>query len=197
MADTNETSLSLLDRLTNDPESNDWLRMLAIYRPLMLKKIASYPLLTEQAEDIVQETLVVLMQELPSFQRQRTGSFRAFLREILINQLRYALRRIRREPSLALRINQLQDQIEELADPNSDSTSRFDLEHDQAVFQYATERVSKRVHAVNWQAFLRHAVAGEEASVVAKDLGISLNVVLLAKSRITRRIREEIHGMVD
>ena len=46
-----------------------------------------------QADDIAQEVMLVLMRELPVFQRQRIGSFRNWLRQIAVNQLRIAARK--------------------------------------------------------------------------------------------------------
>ena len=48
-----------------------------------------------------------------------------------------------------------------------------------------------------WQAFGRHVREGIAAADVAAELGVTVNVVLLAKSRILRRLRQEIHGLTD
>ena len=48
-----------------------------------------------------------------------------------------------------------------------------------------------------WQAFLRHALEGVAAADVAAELGLSLNSVLLAKSRVLKRLRGELEGLVD
>lgn len=48
-----------------------------------------------------------------------------------------------------------------------------------------------------WQAFERYVIGEEPPQKVADDLGLSLNSVLLAKSRILRRMREEAKGLVD
>jgi RNA polymerase sigma-70 factor (ECF subfamily) len=50
---------------------------------------------------------------------------------------------------------------------------------------------------VTWQAFRRHVMEGEPALEVAKALKLSLNSVLLAKSRVLKRVRQELAGLVD
>jgi len=192
-----ETSLSLLQRLATDQNDSDWQRMMSIYRPFIFQRVSTYPLLVDQAEDIVQEVMMVLMRELPVFQRRRKGSFRAWLRTIVLNQLRYAARRAKRTPIPAGQNEKLLHQIEQLADPNSEAANQFDHEHDKAVFRHAAEIVRSEIKESTWKAFHRHAMEGEDARQVAEDLELSLNSVLLAKSRVTRRIREEIQGMVD
>ena len=47
-----------------------------------------------------------------------------------------------------------------------------------------------------WQAFQRHALEGRPAAAVAAELGLSLNSVLLAKSRVLKRLRQELDGIV-
>ncbi len=192
-----ETSISLLKRIADEGTDDDWQRLLEIYRPFMYQRISTYPLLVSQAEDIVQEVLVVLVRELPTFQRQRTGSFRAFLRGIVLNQLRYAMRRVQKTPLVAGQYDKLTDQIEQLADPNSQLSVEFDRQHDQSVFRHAASIVRNEVKTSTWEAFQKHAIEGKNANAVAEELGVSVNVVLLAKSRLTRRIREEIRGLVD
>lgn len=192
-----ETSISLLERIADDGKDDDWRRLIEIYRPFMYQRISSYPLLVNQSEDIVQEVLCVLIRELPTFQRRRTGSFRAFLRGIVLNQLRYAMRRAKRTPLAAGQIDKLTEHIEQLADPNSQETAEFDSQHDQAVFFHAASIVKKEVKSDTWKAFKKHALEGKQATAVAEELGVTVNVVLLAKSRLTRRIREEIRGLVE
>ena len=192
-----ETSLSLLQRLAADQNDSDWQRMMSIYRPFIFQRVSTYPLLVDQAEDIVQEVMMVLMRELPVFERQRTGSFRTWLRGIVLNQLRYASRRAKRTPLPAGQNEDLTRQIEQLADPISEATSEFDHAHDKAVFRNASEVVRESIKESTWKAFQRHAMNGENAQAVAEDLGLSLNSVLLAKSRVSRRIREEVQGMIE
>jgi RNA polymerase sigma-70 factor (ECF subfamily) len=50
---------------------------------------------------------------------------------------------------------------------------------------------------VTWQAFRRYVLEGEPAARVAEELGLSLNSVLLAKSRLLNRLRQEAAGLVE
>jgi RNA polymerase sigma-70 factor (ECF subfamily) len=47
------------------------------------------------------------------------------------------------------------------------------------------------------QAFQRHVREGRAAAEVAAELGVTVNVVLLAKSRILRRLRQEARGLIE
>lgn len=113
--------------------------------------------------------MLVLPRELPVFVRQRKGSFRAWLRGIVLNQLRYALRRAKRTPIPAGQSDQLYEHIEQLADPSSDATLDFDREHDKAVFRRAAEIVKAEIKDSTWRAFHRHAMQGKDDKVVSND----------------------------
>ena len=53
------------------------------------------------------------------------------------------------------------------------------------------------VEPATWIAFQRVARDGRRPADVAAELGISVNAVLLAKSRVLRRLRREIHGLAE
>jgi RNA polymerase sigma-70 factor (ECF subfamily) len=59
------------------------------------------------------------------------------------------------------------------------------------------DMIACEFNSVTWQAFERHVLGGEPASEVAAALGVSVNIVLLAKSRILRRLRQEALGILD
>ena len=191
------TSVSLLERLASSGADADWQKLLTIYRPFIEKVVEGYPVLASHADDIAQEVVMVLMRELPVFQRQRTGSFRAWLRIITVNQLRIALRKVQRQPQGSNEFVESAAQIESLADPMSIAARKWDEEHDRAVMQKVIDVVKPTVQEQTWLAFERYAIADEPPSQVAAELGMSLNSVLLAKSRVLRRMRDEARGLVD
>jgi RNA polymerase sigma-70 factor (ECF subfamily) len=73
----------------------------------------------------------------------------------------------------------------------------WDREHDEHVAAALIKRVQGNFTPVTWEAFRRHVTKGEPAGEVAKALGLSLNSVLLAKSRVLKRLRQELAGLVD
>ena len=85
----NPTSLSLLDRLkVARPEASDWNRLQGIYLPLIERWLGRVPGLGDESADLAQEVLVVVFREVPRFDRQREGSFRAWLRQVTVNKIR-------------------------------------------------------------------------------------------------------------
>jgi RNA polymerase sigma-70 factor (ECF subfamily) len=59
------------------------------------------------------------------------------------------------------------------------------------------QRVRGDFAPATWQAFLRHVLDDVPAPHVAEELGLSLNSVLLAKSRVLKRLRQESAGLLD
>jgi RNA polymerase sigma-70 factor, ECF subfamily len=82
------TSLSLLDRLkVAGPEASDWNRLQGIYLPLIQRWLSRVPGIGDESADLAQELLVVVFREIPRFERQREGSFRAWLRKVTVNKV--------------------------------------------------------------------------------------------------------------
>jgi RNA polymerase sigma-70 factor (ECF subfamily) len=87
--------------------------------------------------------------------------------------------------------------LDELESPDSVLSRLWDREHDEHVAASLLRRVQGDFAAATWQAFLRHVLEGDPAVKVAEELGLSLNSVLLAKSRVLERLRQELAGLVE
>jgi RNA polymerase sigma-70 factor, ECF subfamily len=184
------TSVSLLDRLkAARPDASDWNRLQGIYLPLIGRWLGRVPGLGAEADDLAQEVFVVVIREIPRFQRLREGSFRAWLRQVTVNKVRTHRRQRNRRPTVAL--NATDGFLDSLADPNSELAREWDMDHDRHVFEKLLAVVHPDFSSGTWEAFRRFAVEGLPAVRVAEELGLSVNAVLQAKSRILKRLREE------
>src|SRR4051812_4399970 len=95
-----DTSLSLLERLADRPAEGDWERLVALYQPLLRLWALRSGVADADADDLVQETLSVVVRQINHFRRERCGSFRSWLRAILMFRLREYLRRRARQPAV-------------------------------------------------------------------------------------------------
>jgi RNA polymerase sigma-70 factor (ECF subfamily) len=59
------------------------------------------------------------------------------------------------------------------------------------------ELIEPEFKPATWQAFSRLALDEAEPEKVAAELGLTVNAVFIAKSRVMRRLREEIEGLVQ
>jgi RNA polymerase sigma-70 factor (ECF subfamily) len=187
-----ETSPSLLVRLAAAPTDDDWQRLDELYRPLLRDWMARAGVPESDAEDLVQEVLLVVFRKVAGFEWRGQGAFRAWLRTILANLVRDYFRWQKYLPTATG-----DSWLDELESPDSALSRLWDREHDEHVAAALIQRVQGDFKAVTWQAFRRHVLEGEPAVEVAKALGLSLNSVLLAKSRVLKSVRQELAGLVE
>lgn len=195
MADV--TSLTLLERLRTDGETASWHELQSLYQPLIRKWLAKYSIQDADAEDLVQEVMLTVSKEIDSFDHNgRTGAFRAWMRNILANRLLMFWRSQKRVAKVAQDSN-LQRQIEELQDPASNMSRIWDRDHDQIIAYQLLQKSQRHFTEQTWECFRRFALEGEPAKKVADSLGVTVNSVFIAKSRVLARLREEAKGIVD
>jgi RNA polymerase sigma-70 factor (ECF subfamily) len=192
-----DTSASLLDRLRVSPGGDDWARLVELYTPLIRGWLLRQNLPRQDADDVTQEVLTVLVRRLPDFERQpRPGAFRRWLRTITINCLRDHWRACKARPR-ATGASDFRETLEQLEDPDSSLSRQWEQEHDRHVARQLLEQIRPRFEATTWEAFRRFALLGEPAEQVAASLGVTANAVFIAKSRVLGRLREEGAGLLD
>lgn len=190
-----ETSLSLLDRLRQAPDAGSWDRLVAAYSPLLRSWIGRYEVQPADADDLVQDVLLVVMRELPSFRHnQQTGAFRTWLRRIVVNRLRNFWRSRGRAPEAG---GELMDRLNELEDSRSQGSILWDREHDRHLALQLLALLERRFTESTREAFRRLVLEEADADQVAADLGLTLNAVFTAKSRVLRELRLLGRGLID
>jgi RNA polymerase sigma-70 factor (ECF subfamily) len=191
-----ETSISLLDRLRVQSDAASWERFVALYAPLLLRWLRRQGVRPQDADDLVQEVLGVVVREVPAFRHnRRPGAFRAWLHAILLNRLRAFWRAREAQPVAVGGPSALE--VEQREGPEDELRRLWDQEHDGHVLRCLMELVEPEFAPATWQAFRRVTLEGQPAGVVARELGLSVNSVWLAKSRVLRRLREESRGLLD
>jgi RNA polymerase sigma-70 factor (ECF subfamily) len=190
----NTTSLSLLDRLKRGgPDAAEWHRLKDVYGPLIRSWLACVPGLREDAEDLAQDVFIVLLRGLPSFERRRHGSFRAWLRQTTVNRVRAHWKASRKQP----RDGDGEQLLARLEDPASDLARRWDRDHDLHLLRKLLAAVRPDFDPRTWQAFTRFALDGLAAADVARELATSESAVVQAKFRVLKRLREEAGDLMD
>jgi RNA polymerase sigma-70 factor (ECF subfamily) len=192
-----ETSKSLLDRARDLGDAASWRRLTDLYTPLIQRWIRPYVAQPADADDVIQEVLVAVARDLPGFRHnQAPGAFRAWLRGIAVNRLREYWRSRHGHPQAAGG-NGIVETLQQLEDPHSPLSRSWDLEHDRHVAQSLLESIRLEFQPASWQAFEEVVRAGRPAGEVAAELGMSVNAVLIAKSRILKQLRLKARGLVD
>jgi RNA polymerase sigma-70 factor (ECF subfamily) len=171
-----------------------WERLVELYTPLLRTWVGRHVWQAEDVNDVVQQVFTVVVARLPEFiHNGRPGAFRHWLRQITANYLR-AFWRSRRQPAGQAEAQAVLDQLE---DPSSDLSRHWDREHDNHVARKLLDYVQVEFRPATWQAFRRLVLDDAAPQEVAAELGLSVNAVLLAKSRVLRRLRQEAQGLLD
>jgi RNA polymerase sigma factor (sigma-70 family) len=189
------TPRSLLDRIADGNNSPAWPRFLTIYRPLLRRWLGPYLLQDADADDIVQDVLLVVIAKMPGFKHDGgPGAFRSWLRRIMTHRLQTHWRKSVRRPAGGPLFDHMLDQ---LADDQSTLAKRWDDEHDQHLVAVLLETIRDEFQPTTWDAFWRTAILQQPVTDAASALAISPNAVFIARSRILQRLRQEAAGLID
>jgi RNA polymerase sigma-70 factor (ECF subfamily) len=178
-----DTSASLLERacVAGDPDA--WNTIVELYTPLLNTWLTSAGLQSADCDDLTQRVLEILVRQLPSFRHNgRTGAFRAWLRGITVNLLREFWRH-RSTPAT-------DSVLEQLSDPGARLSLLWDQQHDRHVYAALAAIVRGEVAETTWLAFHRTAIEDKTPREVAAELGLTVNAVLIARSRVLTRLRK-------
>jgi len=191
-----DTSLSLLDRLQLGASESAWREVVELYTPLLEDWLARFQLQGADREDLVQESLTTVLQHVGSFRHGCQGSFRAWLRAIVVNRVREFWRRRGRHPQ-ATGDSRIADMLQQLESPGSSLGRQWDAEHDRYVTHRLLARIQPLFEPATLEAFRRVVLEGQKPRDVAAALGLTVNAVLIAKSRVLRQLRRELKGLTD
>jgi RNA polymerase sigma-70 factor (ECF subfamily) len=190
------TSKSLLVR-AGEGSDQAWRRLMELYQPLIARWVRPHVAQAADVEDVVQEVLTALVEELPHFaHNQRPGAFRAWLRTITVHRLRRYWEKRDGQRATTGDPKQ-QEALTQLADPASALSRSWDEEHDRYVTRTLLESIRLEFQPATWRAFQRQVQDACPAAEVAEELGLSVNAVLIAKSRVLKRLRDKAAGLVD
>lgn len=191
------TSPSLLARVRRE-DSAAWAELVDLYAPLVASWCRARGLKNEDTADVMQTIFMSVARGLANFRRnektdgsrdsQRDGSFRAWLWTITRNRILDHVRRERPDAaaggsSNARRLSEAVD----VSDP--EPTSQLDLHH---LVHRALEQIESTFAPQTWRAFWRCVIDGQSTDVVAHELDMSAATIRQARSRILRRLREQL-----
>jgi RNA polymerase sigma-70 factor (ECF subfamily) len=186
------TSRTLLERLRDAHDAHAWRLWVNVYEPWLRDWLSRQGLQAADADDVLQNVLVAVRQGLAAFDHNgRPGAFRAWLRTILVRQVRLFWRRRPRQAEPA------PDWLEQLEDPASDLSVRWEQEHNQQLVRRVLGVIQKDFEPETWEVFRLLILDDLPAAEVARRTGRSENAVYVIKSRVLARLREELGGLVE
>jgi RNA polymerase sigma-70 factor (ECF subfamily) len=184
-----ETSISLIHRLGKSPaDPQAWDECVERYRPMIRAWCLKWRLQESDADDVVQEVLVSLVDAMRRFQYDPARSFRGWLKTVTQHALSKFVTRRRKDVGRAAAPAEM---LAEFADARTDLEHQLDETFNTELLELAMHLVKKRVKAVTWDAFQLTAIQGLSGEAAAAKLQIPVPNVFVARNRVQKMLREE------
>ena len=186
------TRPSLLVRVRDATNDEAWRTFVDIYAPLVYKFARRRGLQDADAADLAQDVLGAVARSIRSFEyRPEKGRFRDWM--LLITRRRL----IRFYEQQARRADKPQP-ARALDQAGSDgSDPEWSEEFNNRVLEAAMDRVRPEFEQSTWKAFERVWLENRPAAETADELSIRVQSVYMAKSRVLKRLMEEVQDIAE
>ncbi len=189
------THPTLLQKLREPNRPDAWERFVDLYTPLLLTWARTLGLRGDDAADLVQDVFVTLVRQLPRFQYDPARkNFRGWLRTVCWNKWRD------RQRLRAAHVGQAG--AEELAGliAGEDRDPFWEQEHQAFLIRQALQTLrdlrgefEPQTVDLCWEV----VVNARPPADVARQFGVSVNAVYIARLRVLRRVRQELAEFLD
>ena len=185
------TSSSLLIRLQDSKDQQAWSQFVELYTPLMFYWARRTGLNSDDAADLVQDVLTLLVRKLPELRYERDKSFRGWLRTITLNKWRELYRR-RSLPMVEAGESEL-TMIPDMVDSNE----FWNVQFKQELVSRAIQMMESEFSPKTWIACQEFVFGDSTAEQVAAKHNLSVWTVYSAKAKLLKKLRERLEGMLD
>lgn len=182
------TSSTLIERLKTSQDQEAWERFQRLYSVLMRRWGKDFGLQSGDAADAAQEISLHVFTHIGHFQHRHPGAFRAWLRMIARNKIRHIRRRKKVESLEAMGISELPD--------GHAGKGLLEKQWDQ-LRERAMEQIRPEFEKNTWQAFQGVYEEDRCPKAVAHELGMSVNAVYIARSRVLGSLRRHMERLME
>jgi RNA polymerase sigma-70 factor (ECF subfamily) len=181
------THTTLLKRVS-DGEDEAWEEFCDRYGTLIRNVARRRGLQTTDCDDVLQNVLLALAKAMPGFRYDpERGMFRSYLKTAVERAIR---KKLCQNPS------HLSLEPDDVPGDQGVHQSTWDEEWRCYHITQAMKAIQAEFNEMDRRAFQLYAVEGREAKATAEGLGMSVDQVYQAKSRITRRLRQIVEEQV-
>jgi len=189
------TRATLIKRLKDWEDQASWQEFFDIYWKLIYGVARKAGLTDDEAQEVVQETLVSVSKHMPKFDYDpNIGSFKGWLltmtRWRIIGQFR------KRNPAQQQPPPEEEGRtrmIDKVPDPAGDGLDEmWEREWQTNLLEAATANVRKSMDPQKYQIFDLYVNKGCSPEQVASQFGVSANLVYVTKHRVTEAIKSEV-----
>jgi RNA polymerase sigma-70 factor (ECF subfamily) len=186
-----DTRTSLIAQVQSLDDGQAWREFVAIYRPVVYRLARRRGLQHADAEDLAQRVLLAVRNSIGRWEADPVrGRFRSWLATIARNAIISAL--MRRPPDVGVGGTSVLELLQEQPETDRQTQENLQREHRRSLFRWAAQRIRGEFRDATWQAFWLTTVEGMAVQEAAAALGKSAGAIYAARSRIMRRLKEEI-----
>lgn len=195
MTEFPDTRASLLAGV-RAPENRDaWEDFVVTYRPVIYRMARRRGLQDADAQDLVQTVLVRVSGAISRYEGQPGTKFRHWLRRVARNAIFTALSGSPKDAAAGGTV--AQDVLDEQPDVSADVDEELAGEYQREQFLRAAAVVRADVNLETWQAFDLTMIQGHSCEEAADVIGKSVGTIYAARSRIMKRLREQVERMQE
>ena len=190
---TSTTSPSLLLRIRDPKDTDAWDEFLDIYTPVVRTYSFQRSLQEADVNDVVQDVMSSVVKSIRAFDYDPAkGRFRAWFGTLTANRIKTFINRKSRNAE-TLGESDSPKPIENYSDPDTDWIAIFS---DQ-IYQTACSRVRPSFEDTTWECFEATWLRNEAAADVAVTLGVPVHCVYVNKSRVLKRLEDEVKVLAE
>jgi RNA polymerase sigma factor (sigma-70 family) len=185
------TRPSLLVRIRRAEDAEAWQTFVSLYAPLVFNYSRRRGLQDADATDLTQEVMKEVMKSIRAFEYQpEKGRFRDWFGTVVRRELGRFWERQKRAGKIA--------SAETMTDlPAGRTDTAWDEEAHAQILRVALSRIRASFEAVTWEAFTRTWIENRPAAEVADALGVPIETVYVAKSRVLKRLEDEVLDLAE
>jgi RNA polymerase sigma-70 factor (ECF subfamily) len=189
------TRASLLVRLRDPADSEACETFFEVYAPLVYRHCRKHGLQDADGADLTQEVLAQVARSCGDFQyTPERGRFRDWLGTV--TRRRIAALKQNQQGKAAGAGDGIGDEIlDQLAAPPADDD--WNAAFHSRLLQVSMDRIQPPFEAQTWQAFVLTWLEDRPAPDVAQELGLMIDQVYVSRSRVLKRLREEVLALAE
>ncbi len=194
MTEFPETRSSLLAHVKSPGDLEAWEEFVLVYRPVIYRMARRRGMQDADALDIVQMVLTRVAGAIGRWEKSEPNSrFRHWLRRVARNAILNALTRSPQDRASGG--SGARDVLAAVAAASADAEQELDLQYMRELYLRAAVVVRTDVDADTWRAFELTVINGSACETAAALLGKSVGSVYAARSRVVRRLRDQVRNM--
>lgn len=179
-------------RVRDHEDADAWRQFVEAYTPLIVCFAMKRGFQEADAADLAQEVMQKVAYGISRFDYDPArGTFRSWLYRITRNALSDHVEKAKRE--IQATGDERQQELLKLKRGDDELEPHWDREHAAHMMRWAVRKLKADFSSSTVEAFQRTVLGEEKVAVVAKDLGLSVGAVYIAKSRALVRLREILH----